>query len=134
MHLRFWQAGGDASPSGRGAGLGALVKFGNGAQARSHRARPGAASPTAGPQPDEAEPLPATVGATAVLARTRDGPRVVVTGAIGPSGARLLGRFCHSDPHVDQQFPRANAFLRQRHARMYPRRPSLVGPLGLADR
>ena len=52
---------------------------------------------------DDAEPLPAAVGATAVLARTREGLRVVVTGAGGPSGARLLGRFCHSDPHLEEQ-------------------------------
>ena len=51
---------------------------------------------------DDAEPLPAAVGATAVLARAQDGLRVVVTGASGPSGARLLGRFCHSDPRLER--------------------------------
>ena len=51
---------------------------------------------------DDAEPLPAAIGATAVLARTQEGPRVVVTGASGPSGARLLGRFCHSDPRLER--------------------------------
>lgn len=49
---------------------------------------------------DEPPPLPAALAATAVLARTTEGPRVVVTGADGPSGARLLGRFCHSDPEL----------------------------------
>ena len=50
---------------------------------------------------DEARPLPAAVAATAVLARTSAGVRVVLTGANGPSGARLLGRFCHADPQLE---------------------------------
>jgi len=50
---------------------------------------------------DEARPLPAAVAATAVLARTSAGVRVVLTGANGPSGARLMGRFCHADPQLE---------------------------------
>jgi hypothetical protein len=60
---------------------------------------------------DDVRPLPAAVGATAVLARTQGGLRAVVTAASGPSGARLLGRFCHSDPerHVRAPSPRPPA-------------------------
>ncbi|MEA2169579.1 MAG: lantibiotic biosynthesis protein [Solirubrobacteraceae bacterium] len=46
---------------------------------------------------DDALPLPAATGAVVVLARTADGPRVVLSLASGPSGAALLGRFCHAD-------------------------------------
>ncbi len=41
------------------------------------------------------------LAATAVLARTSAGVRVVLTGANGPSGARLMGRFCHADRRLE---------------------------------
>ena len=47
---------------------------------------------------DDAPPLPPALAATAVLGRST----VVLTGASGPSGARLLGRFCHADPELDR--------------------------------
>lgn len=45
-------------------------------------------------------PLPAALSATAVLARTEHGPRVILQVAAGPSGAVLLGRFCHADARL----------------------------------
>lgn len=50
---------------------------------------------------DDALELPDAVGAMASLARTREGPRVLVSFASGPPGVRLLGRFCHTDPVLD---------------------------------
>jgi thiopeptide-type bacteriocin biosynthesis protein len=44
--------------------------------------------------------LPAAIGAVASIARTREGPRVILSYAAGPAGAELLGRFCHADPRM----------------------------------
>jgi hypothetical protein len=69
------------------------------------------------------EPLPlpdafavlATVAATDEDALRRADFRVLIDGVTGPSGARLLGRFCHADPqlhhHVEQHL-RAEEALR----------------------
>ena len=51
---------------------------------------------------DDALALPGAVGAMASLARTRDGLRILVSSASGPPGVRLLGRFCHADPVLDE--------------------------------
>jgi hypothetical protein len=45
----------------------------------------------------DAPPLPYAFHVTASIARTRDGDRLVLPSAGGPSGANLLGRFCHGD-------------------------------------
>jgi class I lanthipeptide synthase len=45
-------------------------------------------------------PLP---GSYAVLGTVLGEGRVSITGAMGPSGARLLGRFCHADPELAEQ-------------------------------
>ncbi len=45
-------------------------------------------------------PLPDALCAIAMLARTADGPRILIGAVGGPSGARLLGRFCHGDPEL----------------------------------
>jgi thiopeptide-type bacteriocin biosynthesis protein len=51
---------------------------------------------------DETSPVPDAVSATFQLARHGDDDvRVVVTAVTGPSGARLLGRFCHADAGVE---------------------------------
>jgi thiopeptide-type bacteriocin biosynthesis protein len=52
---------------------------------------------------DEAAELPGALGAMATIARTVDGPRVVVSLAGGPTGVALLGRFCHADPVLETQ-------------------------------
>ncbi len=46
---------------------------------------------------DDPRPLPGALAAMATLAHTTEGRRVLVGGVSGPSGARLLGRFCHDD-------------------------------------
>ena len=51
---------------------------------------------------DDAPPLPDALAATAVLAQTVHGPRIVLDIAVGPSGARLLGRFCYADPELER--------------------------------
>ncbi|MHB8691306.1 MAG: lantibiotic dehydratase [Solirubrobacteraceae bacterium] len=50
---------------------------------------------------DDPPPMPDAFAALAVLARTTDGPRIVLQNGSGPSGARLLGRFCHTDPQLE---------------------------------
>ena len=50
---------------------------------------------------DVAPPLPAALAAVVTLARTAAGPRVMLEGADGPSGIKLLGRFCHADPRLE---------------------------------
>jgi thiopeptide-type bacteriocin biosynthesis protein len=47
-------------------------------------------------------PLPPALAAIVTLAGDPNGssPRIVLQGASGPSGATLLGRFCHGDPAV----------------------------------
>src|SRR5262249_56976435 len=40
----------------------------------------------------------ATIGARSAEAIRRGDFRLLLTGVAGPSGARLLGRFCHADP------------------------------------
>jgi thiopeptide-type bacteriocin biosynthesis protein len=55
---------------------------------------------------DDAPPLPdafavmASVAATSTAALAAGRFRVLVLGIDGPSGARLLGRFCHTDPRL----------------------------------
>ena len=49
----------------------------------------------------EAPPPPAALAAMVTLARTGAGPRIVLQGADGPSGIKLLGRFCHADPRLE---------------------------------
>lgn len=49
---------------------------------------------------DEPASLPDALGAVVVLAHTTGGPRILLEGADGPSGARLLGRFCHADAEL----------------------------------
>jgi thiopeptide-type bacteriocin biosynthesis protein len=62
----------------------------------------------AGPKP----PLPdafavmAAVAAASEEALARGDFRVLLEGATGPSGARLLGRFCHADPELHAQVAR----------------------------
>lgn len=50
---------------------------------------------------DRPAPLPDALAAIVTLARTEAGPRVVLEGADGPSGIKLLGRFCHADSRLD---------------------------------
>lgn len=62
------------------------------------------APPPAAGTPDDAPPLPdafqvmATIAADSIEALDRGEFQVLFGGASGPSGARLLGRFCHADP------------------------------------
>lgn len=52
---------------------------------------------------DSAPPLPDAVSATFSLARHGEHDfRMVVQAITGPSGARLLGRFCHVDPDIER--------------------------------
>jgi thiopeptide-type bacteriocin biosynthesis protein len=57
-------------------------------------------------------PLPDAFAVTAVLAADSQAAldagefRVLLEGAGGPSGARLFGRFCHSDPSLQQEVQR----------------------------
>jgi thiopeptide-type bacteriocin biosynthesis protein len=46
-------------------------------------------------------PLPDAISVTAVVAQHEDGPRVLIEGVNGPSGARVLGRFCHLDSGIE---------------------------------
>jgi len=46
---------------------------------------------------DDPLPLPNALAATVVPIRTAEGMRIVLSGVAGPSGATLLGRFCHAD-------------------------------------
>jgi thiopeptide-type bacteriocin biosynthesis protein len=57
------------------------------------------AEPTPPPLPD-AFAVMATVGAASEAALARGDFRVLLAGTSGPSGARLLGRFCHADPQL----------------------------------
>ena len=43
---------------------------------------------------------PDALSAMVTVAQGEDGPRVLLHGASGPSGARMLGRICHADPSV----------------------------------
>ena len=62
---------------------------------------------------DDPPPPPNALGVTIVPARTPEGMRIVVAGAAGPSGAALLGRFCHADPALAE---RVRAHLRAEEA------------------
>ncbi|HVF74971.1 MAG TPA: lantibiotic dehydratase [Acidimicrobiales bacterium] len=73
-----------------------------------HRAwATGALEVTLGPDDVEAMarpdalPLPAALAAVVVPARVDGGVQYVLHAAVGPSGARLLGRFCHADPALE---------------------------------
>ena len=50
---------------------------------------------------DHPAPTPDALAVFVSLARTVEGPRIVIGGVSGPSGARLLGRFCHGDPQLE---------------------------------
>jgi thiopeptide-type bacteriocin biosynthesis protein len=63
------------------------------------------ASPAPLVQPD-AFAVMATVAAPGEAALTRGEFRVLFVGASGPSGARLLGRFCHADPELHRHVER----------------------------
>jgi thiopeptide-type bacteriocin biosynthesis protein len=64
-------------------------------------------------------PLPDALSVTAILAEHEDGLRVVLEGVNGPSGARILGRFCHLDKGIEA--------LVRRHVEAEERvRPDLV--------
>ncbi|HEU0132025.1 MAG TPA: lantibiotic dehydratase [Mycobacteriales bacterium] len=68
---------------------------------------------------DDPLALPDALSVSAVVARTDDGPRVLIDGVVGPSGARILGRFCHLDPEIEA--------LVRRHVEAEERvRPDLV--------
>jgi thiopeptide-type bacteriocin biosynthesis protein len=54
------------------------------------------------PLPDSFAAL-VTIAAESEMALDRGEFLVRLDGASGPSGARLLGRFCHADPHLHQQ-------------------------------
>jgi thiopeptide-type bacteriocin biosynthesis protein len=68
---------------------------------------------------DDPPPLPDALCVSAVVAGEGDGVRVVVEGAAGPSGARLLGRFCHLDPDLE-------ALVRRHLAEEEKARPDVV--------
>lgn len=51
---------------------------------------------------DGPPPLPPALQASAVLARTDKGPRIMLQAAMGPSGVSMLGRFCHADPDLTE--------------------------------
>jgi thiopeptide-type bacteriocin biosynthesis protein len=59
------------------------------------------AGPTPPPLPD-AFAVMASVAAASEEALADGDFRVLLHGASGPSGARLLGRFCHADPHLHE--------------------------------
>lgn len=69
--------------------------------------------------PDDPPPLPAALAVSGVLAATSPEAldngdfRVYLEGAVGPSGARLLGRFAHGDPELRS---RIEDHLRQEEA------------------
>lgn len=52
----------------------------------------------AGEKPD---PMPDAISATFTLAKHGDDFKMIVSAITGPSGARLLGRFCHVDPGIE---------------------------------
>jgi len=64
--------------------------------------------PPTGGEPAEPQPLAdafqvmATVAAPSPEALEAGDFRVLLNGAVGPSGARLLGRFCHADPELSR--------------------------------
>ena len=51
---------------------------------------------------DKPLPMPDAVSATFTVAKDGDSFRLVIAAVTGPSGARLLGRFCHVDPGIEQ--------------------------------
>jgi len=57
------------------------------------------------PMPDAFEAM-VTIVASSEEALTRGEFRVAFTGVTGPSGARLLGRFCHADPMLREHVER----------------------------
>ena len=61
--------------------------------------------------PQPAHPLPVALSVIASIAASHEAAersefRVCVLGATGPSGAQLLGRFCHADPNLEREVQR----------------------------
>jgi thiopeptide-type bacteriocin biosynthesis protein len=81
--------------------LGEALAGGTGEVVLTPRDLEAMAEPSPPPLPDAFAAL-ATVGAASEAALARGDFQLLLHGVSGPSGARLLGRFCHADPRLHE--------------------------------